>query len=264
MAVQHQAQAVRASIGLGAALLGLCLPLGNGLLPFTDRAATTVDRSPRLLVSASPAPAHEAIPSAVSSMFDDVQRTWTQLFSSMGKRYVEARMVIFRESVKSACGYSHPATGSFYCPTDQTVYVDLGIYQGLREHFGEPGELGHAFVLAHEIGHHVQTLLGIEERVRQLRATQPGAADQLSTRVEAQADCLSGLWWYFTPRRTLEPADIEGALHAAAAIGAVRWDGVSAGDAPDAFTHETSLQRVSSFKRGLQSGQVSACEISSG
>lgn len=261
------ARAIRASIGLGAALLvGLSLLLGEKVFRVVDPAAN-VDASRRPLVPASPTrtASKEEIPVAfVSSMFDDMQDTWTRLFSSMGKRYIEAQMVLFRDAVESACGHSQPATGSFYCPVDQKVYVDLGVYQELREHFGESGDLGQAYVLAHEIGHHVQTLFGIEQRVRRLKAEQP--ADQLSMRLELQADCLTGVWWHSrAERRILQRGDIERALNAAAAIGAVRRYGVSTNhNPPGALTHGSSAQRVVSFKRGFEAGQVSACDISCG
>lgn len=259
---------MRASIGLGAALvLGLSLLIGEKVFRVVDPATASVDASPRPLVPASPTrtASEEEIPVAlVSFVFDDIQGTWTRLFSSMGKRYIEARMVLFRDAVESACGHSQPATGSFYCPVDQKVYVDLDVYQELRERFGESGDLGQVYVLAHEIGHHVQTLLGIEQRVRRLKAEQPAAADQLSMRLELQADCLTGVWWHSrAERHILERGDIERALNAAAAIGAVRRYAVSTNpDSPDALTHGTSAQRVASFKRGFESGQVSAYDIS--
>ena len=198
----------------------------------------------------------------VSFVLDDTQNTWKQILpSSTGVPYHDARLVLFRDGVNSACGFAQSATGPFYCPGDQRVYIDLGFYDELRTRFGASGDFAEAYVLAHEIGHHVQNLLGIEGKVRQMQLANPNAKNELSVRTELQADCFAGVWGHSTQQRNiLEPGDVEKALNAAAAIGDDRLQRMSTGRvSPESFTHGSSQQRQAWFQRGFTSGSPAAC-----
>jgi len=197
----------------------------------------------------------------VSFVLDDAQNTWRQILPQTGVQYRDAKLVLFRDAVNSACGFAESATGPFYCPTDQKVYIDLGFYDELKNRFGASGDFAQAYVLTHEIGHHVQNLLGIDRKVRQLQQANPGAGNELSVRLELQADCLAGVWGHSTDRRNiLEAGDVEKALNAAAAIGDDRLQRMTTGRvSPESFTHGTSAQRVQWFRRGFDSGSLDAC-----
>src|ERR1700736_2305446 len=194
----------------------------------------------------------------VSFVLDDVQHTWEKLLPQSGVSYRHAKLVLFRDSIRSACGVAESATGPFYCPGDERVYIDLGFFDELKERFGAPGEFAQAYVLAHEIGHHVQKLLGIEGKVRQGSSH---GVNSSSVRLELQADCFAGIWAHSTQQRgLLEKGDVESALGAAAAVGDARLQKMSTGHvSPDSFTHGTSQQRMSWFSKGLDTGSVSAC-----
>lgn len=198
----------------------------------------------------------------VSFVLDDVQTTWTQIFPRLGGQYQDARLVVFRDAIESTCGFAESATGPFYCPGDQKVYLDLGFFDELRSRFGAPGDFAQAYVIAHEIGHHVQNLLGIEQEVRRAQRQRPGSANELSVRMELQADCLAGVWAHSTARREiLEHGDVEEGLGAAAAVGDDRIQKRSTGYVnPDAFTHGTAAQRVEWFRRGLETGDTNVCD----
>ncbi len=198
----------------------------------------------------------------VSFVLDDVQHTWEQLLPQQtGRQYRHAKLVLFRDSIDSACGMAQSATGPFYCPPDEKVYLDLSFFEELKDRFGAPGEFAQAYVVAHEIGHHVQKILGIEQRVTNLRQSDPRMANPLSVKLELQADCLAGVWGHSTEQRNIiDQSDVAAGLHAAASIGDDRLQRMSTGHVnPDSFTHGTSAQRVEWFKRGLDQGQVSAC-----
>jgi uncharacterized protein len=197
----------------------------------------------------------------VSFVLDDAQRTWRDEFAQQGKEYRNAKLVLFRNSVDSACGLASSATGPFYCPGDHRVYIDLGFYGELKNRFGAPGDFAQAYVLAHEIGHHVQNLLGIDRQVRQAQSSEPRARNQLSVRLELQADCLAGVWGHSTEQRNiLEAGDVDEGLRAAAAVGDDRLQRMSSGQvSPDSFTHGTSEQRSQWFRRGFTSGNISDC-----
>jgi predicted metalloprotease len=197
----------------------------------------------------------------VTFVLDDTQQTWTTLLSAQGVRYRHAKLVLYRDSIDSACGMAQSATGPFYCPDDEKVYIDLGFYDELKRRFGAPGEFAEAYVLAHEIGHHVQKLLGIEGKVRRAEESNPGQAKQYSVRLELQADCFAGIWAHSTQERNLlEAGDVDSALHAAAAVGDDRLQKMSTGHVnPDTFTHGTSAQRMEWFQRGFKDGEISAC-----
>jgi hypothetical protein len=198
----------------------------------------------------------------VSFVLDDAQATWAGLLPEAGATYQDAKLVLFRDAIESACGHAQSAMGPFYCPGDQKVYVDLAFYDELKQRFGASGDFAQAYVIAHEIGHHVQNLLGIEGKVRRAQGANPGQENDLSVRMELQADCLAGVWGHSTAQRNiLEGGDVEEGLNAAAAIGDDRIQRMSTGRVhPESFTHGSSAQRVAWFRRGLESGHVSACD----
>jgi predicted metalloprotease len=202
-------------------------------------------------------PEEERLVEFVSFVLDDAQATWHRILPE----YQDAQLVLFRNAISSACGFAEAASGPFYCPGDRKVYIDLSFYEELQRRFGAPGDFAQAYVLAHEIGHHVQTLLGIEPRVRQMQQRSPGSANDLSVRLELQADCFAGVWGHSTAsREILEQGDVEEGLNAAAAIGDDRIQSMTRGRVqPDAFTHGSSEQRVEWFRRGLSSGDPDAC-----
>ena len=197
----------------------------------------------------------------VTFVLNDTQNTWSQILPSQGVPYRHAKLVLFRDSIDSACGQAQSATGPFYCPEDEKVYIDLGFYDELKQRFGAPGEFAEAYVLAHEIGHHVQKLLGIEAKVRQAQQQNPQAANQLSVGLELQADCLAGVWGHSTQQRNLlDPGDVDSGLKAAAAVGDDRLQRMSRGTVnPETFTHGSSAQRMQWFQRGFQDGTIAAC-----
>ena len=197
----------------------------------------------------------------VSFVLDDAQRTWEDIFQQQGRPYRHAKLVLFRDAVDSACGMAESATGPFYCPADEKVYIDLSFYDELKQRFGAPGDFAQAYVLAHEIGHHVQKLLGIEEQAQQAMASHAGARNQISVHVELQADCFAGVWSHSTEQRNLlEAGDVDEAMRAASAVGDDRLQRMQTGRVnPDSFTHGTSEQRTHWFHQGLESGSIAAC-----
>lgn len=207
-------------------------------------------------------PQEEELVDFVSFVLDDAQTVWAENLPRLGVRYRDAKLVLFRDRVQSACGFASAATGPFYCPADEKVYIDLGFYDELRRRFGASGDFAQAYVLAHEIGHHVQKIIGIEQEVRRRQRAQPRAANDLSVLMELQADCLAGIWGHSTASRDiLEAGDVEEGLNAAAAIGDDRMQRMSGRYVnPDAFTHGSSRQRVEWFRRGLETGDPDACD----
>ncbi len=197
----------------------------------------------------------------VSFVLDDTQKTWAEILQAQGIPYHHAKLVLFRDVTSSECGAAESATGPFYCPADQKVYIDLGFYDELQQRFGAPGQFAQAYVLAHELGHHIQNLLGIERKVQNLRGQNPGAGNALSVRMELQADCFAGVWAKSTQQRNLlESGDVESALGAAAAVGDDRLQRMSRGSvSPDSFTHGSSAQRMEWFQRGMNGGTVDSC-----
>jgi predicted metalloprotease len=198
----------------------------------------------------------------VSFVLDDVQTTWQNLLPAEGKQYRHAKLVLFRDSIDSACGQAESTTGPFYCPDDEKVYLDLGFFDELKSRFGAPGEFAQAYVIAHEIGHHVQKILGIESRVRRLRANNPAQANPLSVRVELQADCFAGVWAKSTEqRKIIDQSDVQAGLQAAAAVGDDRLQKMATGHvSPESFTHGSSRERTEWFQAGLNSGRISGCD----
>jgi predicted metalloprotease len=195
-------------------------------------------------------------------VLNDVQRTWEQLLPKAGTSYRHTKLVLFRDLTQSGCGTAQTATGPFYCPEDEKVYIDLGFFQELRDRFGAPGEFAQAYVLAHEVGHHVQKLLGIEGKVNRLSRGDPAQANPLSVRLELQADCFAGVWGHATEqRKIIDDADVAAGLRAAAAVGDDRLQRMATGHvSPESFTHGSSAQRTEWFRSGLKSGDISTCD----
>jgi uncharacterized protein len=253
-----------AGLGIGGFLILLVLSYVSGTDLFsllgTDSAAPSGSVATTGEVKASPA--EERMVDMVDAVTEDAQRTWEQAF---GGRYQRTHVVLFRDAIQSACGAAESATGPFYCPGDQKVYLDLGFFRELSDRFGAPGEFAQAYVVTHEIGHHVQHLLGTTERVAGSRA----GANSASVALELQADCYAGVWGHAAAQQgrfqaggvELEPGDAEQALRAAASIGDDRLQRMSNGRVmPERFTHGTSAQRMAWFKRGMESGDPRACD----
>ena len=209
----------------------------------------------------------DAMRDFVATVLADTEDTWGALFREMDRTYREPRLVLFSGAVESACGIAGSATGPFYCPQDMKVYLDLDFFRALRDRFRAPGDFAQAYVIAHEVGHHVQKLLGISDRVMAERQRGGARGNEASVRLELQADCLAGVWGYHADRarHILESGDVEEALAAAAAIGDDRLQRQVGGRvAPETFTHGTSQQRVRWFTRGIESGELRQCDTFSG
>ena len=208
-------------------------------------------------------PADDRMAAFVSTVLADTEDVWKQQFSQMGGSYRDPKLVLFRGATPTACGTGQTAMGPFYCPGDQKVYIDLAFYDTLRSQLGAPGDFAQAYVIAHEVGHHVQNLMGITDKVDQARQRMSEAqANALSVRLELQADCFAGVWGYHAQqmRQILEQGDIEEALNAAGRIGDDVLQRQSTGTVrPESFTHGSSAQRVNWFKRGMQSGDLKQC-----
>jgi len=200
----------------------------------------------------------------VAAVLGDTEQTWGALFQRNGQTYREPTLVLFTGQVESTCGFAEAAMGPFYCPADQKVYIDLGFFEELRQRFRAPGDFAQAYVIAHEVGHHVQNLLGIAAKVREAQQRLPRAqANAYQVRMELQADCFAGLWAHHAERarQILEQGDVEEALNAASAIGDDRLQRQAQGQVvPDSFTHGTSAQRARWFRRGLESGDLKTCD----
>jgi uncharacterized protein len=231
------------------ALLG-----GGGSAPVTSQAPV------------ASTPQEEQMVDFVTFTLNDVQDTWSQQFSSSGQTYEPAKLVLFRDGTQSSCGYGAAAMGPFYCPGDQNAYIDLEFYEDLKNRFGAPGDFAQAYVLAHEIGHHVQHLLGIDQSVRQAQESNPRQANELSVRMELQADCFAGVWGHSAAQKNLlEPGDVEEALTAASAIGDDRIQQQSGrGVNPETWTHGSSRDRVQWFRVGMESGDPERCDTFEG
>ncbi|HDY96998.1 MAG TPA: hypothetical protein ENH72_00785 [Pseudomonas sabulinigri] len=209
-------------------------------------------------------PQEQELAQFVSVVLADTETTWNALFSAAGETYEEPRLVLFSNRVNSACGTASSAVGPFYCPGDNQVYLDLAFFNDMRQQLGAPGDFAQAYVIAHEVGHHVQNLLGISQKVRQAGAGKSQATvNALSVKQELQADCFAGIWGHAanTQRQLLDPDDLEEALTAASAIGDDRLQRQAGQDVvPDSFTHGSSAQRVKWFKRGFESGSMADCD----
>ena len=199
----------------------------------------------------------------IKRVLADTEDVWSRVFQSFGKTYKEPRLVLFSRATQTACGVGQSAMGPFYCPLDQKIYVDLVFYEELKRRFQAPGDFAQAYVIAHEVGHHVQTILGIADKVQELKSRHPRSANQIQVRMELQADCLAGVWANLNHQlnNRLQPGDIEEGLNAASAIGDDMIQRKTQGHVvPDAFTHGSSAQRVRWFKKGFESGKMQVCD----
>lgn len=204
----------------------------------------------------------------VSVVLANTEDIWTTLFQQMGRQYQKPKLVLFRNSVSSACGFAQSAMGPFYCPGDNKLYIDLSFYQDMKNKLGAPGDFAQAYVIAHEVGHHVQNLLGVAAKVNQLQQGKDQAAvNRLSVKQELQADCFAGIWGHYANKdfRMIEDGDLEEALNAASAIGDDHLQEQAQGRIrPESFTHGTSKQRMEWFRRGMETGDVKACNTFAG
>jgi hypothetical protein len=260
---------VRTGVGLsigGVLFLVVLSLLGINPLPFLG-VATQAPSEVQMQDSGQPyqeSQQEAALREMTAVVLADTEETWNTLLPQYGVQYVDPTLVLFSDVVNSACGSAQSAMGPFYCPADQKVYIDLSFYDELSQRFGAPGDFAQAYVIAHEVGHHVQNLVGTAEKVHtaQQRASQVDA-NELSVRMELQADCYAGVWAHHASRsrQLLEAGDVEEGLNAASAIGDDRLQRMAQGRVvPDSFTHGSSKQRVQWFQRGLQSGTLEACD----
>jgi predicted metalloprotease len=234
--------------------------MGIDLLPMLlGGSGVTTSSEPRELTAAE-----KEMGAFVSTVLADTEDTWRKIFRQQGGAYKDPKLILFENGVSSACGMASSAVGPFYCPGDQQLYLDLAFFRDLSQRHGAPGDFAQAYVIAHEVGHHVQTLLGISDKVRVAKQGKSQAeANALAVRQELQADCFAGLWGhaYNTERQRLDPGDLEEALTAASAIGDDRLQRESGrGVVPDSFTHGTSAQRVRWFRIGFEKGDIAACD----
>ena len=253
----------RGTIGIGTIVLALvAMYFGvdpSVVLQMAEGPATQQQQAP-----ASRPPANDPQARFVSKVLGETEDTWSAIFQKdLNRQYVPPKLVLFRGATPTACGTGQAAMGPFYCPGDSKVYIDLAFFDELQNRFKAPGDFAQAYVIAHEVGHHVQHLLGLSDQVDNLRRRNPSQANALSVRMELQADCFAGLWAQRAnaARNILESGDVEEALAAATAIGDDRLQKQSQGYVvPDAFTHGSSAQRVRWFKRGLESGDLKQCD----
>ncbi|MDO8774287.1 MAG: neutral zinc metallopeptidase [Burkholderiaceae bacterium] len=255
------------SIGIGSIVIALVASYFLGINPLTVLSFLSGGDAPTAQVQQGPAhkpPANDQQAKFVSVVLADTEDVWKQVFTKGGATYTPPKLVLFRGSTPTPCGAGQSAMGPFYCPGDQKVYIDLAFYDTLSRQLGAPGEFAKAYVVAHEIGHHVQNLLGVNDKVEQARRRLSEKENNaLSVRVELQADCYAGLWAKKAneSRQILENGDIEAAMNAAAKIGDDALQRASTGQIrPDSFTHGTSEQRVRWFNTGLQTGSVKSCD----
>jgi predicted metalloprotease len=207
------------------------------------------------------APSNDPQAEFIAVVLADTEETWGRVFSAAGRQYREPVLVLFEDSVRSACGSASSASGPFYCPGDQKVYLDLSFFRELDRRFGAPGDFAQAYVVAHEIGHHVQTLLGINRQVQELQqgSGSRAGANGLSVKLELQADCFAGVWGHHASKKQLlDSGDVDEGLSAAAAIGDDRLTGGRV--SPESFTHGTSQQRAQWLRQGLQTGDINSCD----
>ena len=251
------------TLGIGGTAVVLILSLLFGRNLFDDAGvapATAVGANGELSTADSVREEPEVV--FVSQVLDDAQQTWATILPKYGTPYHDAKLVLFRGATPTGCGTGQTAMGPFYCPLDEKVYVDLGFYDELRQKFSAPGDFAQAYVIAHELGHHVQHLLGVDEQVRRAQQRDPGSANQYSVRLELQADCYAGVWGYDAQQRNLlSPGDVREGLNAAASVGddrILQQSGRSVNT--DSFTHGSAAQRESWFRKGFDSGDPKQCD----
>ena len=255
------------SIGIGTIVVALLGGWIFGINPMTILGVLSGGEAPSQLQAPAPqqrSPADDRMAKFVSTVLADTEDVWKDVFTKGGATYKEPRLVMFRGATPTACGQGQSAMGPFYCPADQKVYIDLGFYETLTKRLGAPGEFAQAYVIAHEVGHHVQNLLGISAKVDEMRGRVSKVEyNALSVKLELQADCFAGVWAYNAnnSRQILEGGDIAAAMNAAAKIGDDALQR-SAGGAvvPESFTHGSSAQRQKWFETGLKTGSVKACD----
>ena len=254
------------SVGLGGALLILILSFFFGPEVLTLLGPALSAPGPQVEQGGTASRAEEELVDFMSFVLDDIQETWERVLPASGIRYEPTQLVLFRDATQSACGLGQSATGPFYCPADRKAYLDLSFFDQLARRFGAPGDFAQAYVIAHEIGHHIQTITGIEGQVRTAQSRNPGARNRIQVLMELQADCLAGVWGNSTARRNLlDPGDVEEGLRAAASIGDDAIQEQTTGRVrPESFTHGTSAQRVEWLRRGLQTGDFDACDTFAG
>lgn len=254
------------SIGIGTIVVALVGGWVLGINPLTILGVLSGGGG-SVVQQQSPAqapPANDTMARFVSTVLADTEDVWTDLFRQGGSQYQDPKLVLFRGAVGTACGTGQSAMGPFYCPGDQKVYIDLSFYDQLKNQLGAPGDFAQAYVIAHEVGHHVQNLLGISGKVDQMRGRVSKVEyNQLSVKLELQADCLAGVWAHHAQnaRQILEQGDVEEAMNAAAKIGDDALQRAQTGQVvPDSFTHGTSAQRQRWFMTGLKTGGVKSCD----
>lgn len=249
--------------GIGAVIISLIIAFLGGDPSVVWQQQPSSDRSYPESSQTRTSPTEDRMVDFVSVVLADTEDTWSTIFKQQGGTYQEPTLVVFSGSVESACGFARAAVGPFYCPLDQKLYIDLSFYQDLQNRYQAPGDFAQAYVIAHEVGHHVQNLLGISGQVQRLqRQVSKTEANQLSVRLELQADCFAGIWAHHAQRsrQILETGDVEEALNAASSIGDDRLQQQSKGYvSPESFTHGSSAQRVQWFTRGIQSGDPEQC-----
>lgn len=252
------------TIGIGTIVIALIGGAILGVNPLTLLGILSGGEPAPQVQNAPAPPANDRMAQFVSTVLADTEDVWKQQFSAGGANYVEPKLVLFRGAVRTACGAGQAAMGPFYCPADQKVYIDLSFYETMKNRMGAPGDFAQAYVIAHEVGHHVQHQLGITERVERARASGNSAqANGMSVRLELQADCFAGVWGHHAhnQRQILEQGDIQEAMNAASKIGDDALQ-QAAGRAvvPESFTHGTSEQRQRWFMTGMQTGSVKSCD----
>ena len=249
-------------MGIGGGLLMLVLSLifGPGIVSDVTNDSSGQPTAANGEIASTPE--EEKLADFVSFVLDDVQQTWSQLLSDRHVPYRDAKLVLFRDMTQSGCGTAQSTMGPFYCPLDEKAYVDLGFYDELRRRFGAPGDFAQAYVLAHELGHHVQHLLGIDQQTRRAQQANPDMANTLSVRLELQADCYAGVWGASAAKRDkLDPGDVDEGLNAAAAVGDDRLQRKATGRVnTESFTHGSAEQRAAWFRRGFSSGRPEQCD----
>jgi predicted metalloprotease len=250
-------------LGIGGTVIVLALSLLTGRNLFNDlgvEPGAGVGTGSPMTAADSAREENEVL--FVSFVLDDADSTWANVLSRYNHPYEPPKLVLFRNSTQSGCGFAQSAMGPFYCPLDQKIYIDLGFYDELKTRFGADGDFAQAYVLAHEFGHHIQHLAGTDARVRQAQSSEPGSANQLSIRMELQADCYAGIWANSTQKRNiLSAGDVDEAMSAASAVGDDRIQQQSGQRVNvDAFTHGSAQQRMEWFGRGFQSGDLRSCD----